>query len=414
MKILAIETSCDETAIAILECLGNITAPYFEILGDALYSQVSRHQEYGGVYPNLAKRLHAQNLIPLLKETLKQAHMLAISNSNFLIPNEVKGILEREHELFEQFLEFIPTIEKPNIDAIAVTQGPGLEPALWVGLNFAKALSFMWNVPLIPVNHMEGHIVSVLWNKQKISDKSLIPKVEFPAIALLISGGHTELVLVKDLMEYGLIGQTRDDAVGEAFDKVARLLGLPYPGGPQISTLAESARSKPKESYSNIMQNVEVSEIQLPRPMINSSDYDFSFSGLKTAVLYLVKKLGILSPEMKEYIALEFENAVVDVLLTKTKKALMEYGAHTLLIGGGVIANTAIRRAFEKLTIEHPFGITLHIPDISLTTDNAVMIGFAGYIRYKQTQSYHSFNPHAEEIRAHGTLKLSTKSTTTQ
>src|SRR3989344_5514858 len=283
MIILGIETSCDETAISIIESTNGTD---ITVLADKAISQIALHQQYGGVYPNMAKRAHANNLIPVLKQVMAEA---AISNPKFEYPrlrrdfggqgnskqisNEkiqnLKEILNREPELLEQFLQFIPTIEKPTprtarsregsqrdfasngIDAIAVTEGPGLEPCLWTGINLAKALSLVWDIPVVPVNHMEGHIFSaMLRRKDEFSITNFqFSKPEFPSLTLLISGGHTELVLIKGLHNYEIVGQTRDDAVGEAFDKVARLLGLPYPGGPEISRLAEEVRAG-NSSYS--------------------------------------------------------------------------------------------------------------------------------------------------------------------
>src|SRR3989344_8160793 len=210
MKILAIETYCDETAVTLLDISGMLEKPDIKVLGNTLLSQVALHEKYGGVYPNLAKREHEKNLPPLLEKTLKEA-----------------GYDMSEAEL-----------RTNDIDYIAVTEGPGLEPALWVGINFATELGKKWNKPVVPVNHMEGHIFSVLYKMLNTECLTL------PALALLVSGGHTELVVVKDFGNYKIIGQTLDDAVGEAFDKVARMLGLPYPGGPEISKLAELSRGK--------------------------------------------------------------------------------------------------------------------------------------------------------------------------
>ncbi|MDP2593791.1 MAG: hypothetical protein Q8P36_00405, partial [bacterium] len=255
MRILAIETSCDETAIAILDCAGDEGGTQFRVLGNTLLSQVEVHRQYGGVYPNLAKREHAKNLIPILTAALEEAELL--HEDAQAIPQDthdaITQLLEREPGLDLATLEFLGETEPPAIDAIAVTAGPGLEPALWVGINFAKALALAWNKPLIAVNHMEGHILAGLarhsLGEGRTSERELeIKNVEMPVLALLISGGHTELVLMKewpacaDRLSYELIGQTRDDAVGEAFDKVARMLGLPYPGGPEISRLAELVR----------------------------------------------------------------------------------------------------------------------------------------------------------------------------
>jgi N6-L-threonylcarbamoyladenine synthase len=371
MKILAIETSCDETAIAILEATGDEKSASFNVLGNALLSQIEIHREYGGVFPALAKREHAKNLVPILTSALEEAELLHEDTQS--IPHEtheaIAAILEREPGLTEQFLEFITETEIPDIDAIAVTAGPGLEPALWVGVNFAKALSLVWNKPIVAVNHMEGHILSGLARKE--DETLVISDVEMPVLALLISGGHTEIVLMREWLKYELIGQTRDDAVGEAFDKVARMLELPYPGGPEISRLAENARknSDPSKKY----------EFDLPRPMLNSLDSDFSFSGLKTSVLYTLKKQPDLTPEQREELAQAFEDAVTEVLWKKTSDAITQTNAGTLVIGGGVSANKNIRRVFtESIEKEHSH-VTLRIPSADLTTDNAIMIGLAGF-----------------------------------
>lgn len=372
MKILAIETSCDETAIAILEAEGSEDSAHFTVLGNTLLSQVELHREYGGVFPNLAKREHAKNLVPILEAALEEAELL--KEDTQAIPDgvrsEIAKLLEREPGLSEAFFEFVTECEPPAIDAIAVTAGPGLEPALWVGISFAKALALLWNKPLIAANHMEGHIFAALATEH--GEQLMIENTKLPVLALLISGGHTELVLMKDWLTYKLIGQTRDDAVGEAYDKVARMLDLPYPGGPEVSKLAEIARG---ENNPN--------PFSLPRPMLDSNSCDFSFAGLKTAVLYTLKDKQISDGE-KKHIAHEFENAVADVLWKKTARAIEETGAETLVIGGGVSANTNIRRVFtEKIASNFP-TVDLRIPKASLTTDNAIMIALAGYYRARQ------------------------------
>ena len=385
MKILAIETSCDETAVCIVEADGGFEMPTFSVLGDALYSQVKLHAKYGGVYPNLAKREHSKNLVPILERALTDAGMYfteekLLSESDVITFTE---IFAHEPELLKQFLAQIPKVAIPDIDCIAVTHGPGLEPALWVGINFANALGLLWQKPVLPINHMEGHIFSSLLKEGKIAPPS------FPLLALLISGGHTELVLMKNWFEYEMIGETLDDAVGEAFDKVARMLELPYPGGPEISKLAEKSRSAgTTPAY------------QLPRPMFHADTCNFSFAGLKTAVLYTLKKIPSVTEETKEHIAQEFENAATDVLVAKTKKALLKTGAKTFVIGGGVSANTHIRREFKKL-LENEFPETeLLIPEQKLTTDNAVMIAVASYLRSLKN------TPASGSIRARGTLRL--------
>ena len=390
MRILAIETSCDETAIAVVEGAllieGDGSSARFRVLGNALLSQIELHRQYGGVFPAMAKREHAKNLVPVLEAALEEAESLREDTQS--IPQDVHdaiaAILEREQGLSEQFFEFIAETEKPELDAIAVTAGPGLEPALWVGINFAKALSLVWNLPIVSVNHMEGHVLSALARKENVKDELakgeddeclVIDDVSLPVLALLISGGHTELVSMDPWLSYKLIGQTRDDAVGEAFDKVARMLGLPYPGGPEVSRLAELARKA--ETNDN--------KYVLPRPMIDSKDCDFSFAGLKTAVLYQLREnpefaAGKPVPQdVQEQLALAFEDASADVLWKKSAKALELTGANTLVLGGGVSANTHIRRVFtERIENEHP-SVSLRIPSADLTTDNAIMIALAGF-----------------------------------
>ncbi len=396
MKLLAIETSCDETAVSVLSCSGDARAPQCTVLGTGLYSQASKHAEFGGVYPNLAKREHQHNLVPMLEIALKELNvdMRAVPRTD---SESLRKILEREGRLLEELNSYLATHpENPGIDAIAVTQGPGLEPALWVGLNFGKALSSAWQIPLIPVNHMEGHIVSVLLHgNEGTGNGHQGTDVSFPAVALLVSGGHTELQLVRDWGSYELLGQTRDDAVGEAFDKVARLLDLPYPGGPEISRLAAEARSADMKA-----------PFSFPRPMLRSDDYDFSYAGLKTAVLYKTKELGALSDAQKKEIAREFEDAAIEVLIEKTKKTLLATGARTLIVGGGVIANAYLRDELAAMLSEFP-DVRLLLPTRELSTDNAVMIGIAGYIAYKKNPaSFGVFSPD-QILRAHGTLRLS-------
>tara|TARA_Y100000310_G_C20665035_1_gene807022 strand:+ start:45 stop:1211 length:1167 start_codon:yes stop_codon:yes gene_type:complete len=365
MKILAIETSCDETAVSIVEIDGTATDPTISVLSNQLFSQVDIHAAFGGVVPNLAKRAHKDKLLPLLKTALKEAGLFNDKKINISdkTEQEIKKLLAREDSLATDIITFIKKIEKPNIDYIAVTHGPGLEPALWVGINFAKALGMLWDIPVIPINHMEGHIMSVLLSKDNQSYTTR--KILYPALALLISGGHTELVYIEKPLSYKIIGQTRDDAVGEAFDKVARLLSLPYPGGPQISNLAKSA------SHSH--------DFKLPRPMIGDDNFDFSFSGLKTAVLYRVHEIEKLSDENRADLAEQFELAVTDVLFEKTARAAYEYNIKTLIIGGGVSANTRIRNRFQKFVDEENTDISLLLPDTHLSTDNAIMIALAAY-----------------------------------
>ncbi len=371
MKLLAIETSCDETAIAILECEGDEQAARFTILGNALLSQIEIHREFGGVFPAVAKREHAKNLVPILEAALTEAGILREATQTFAdgLPERIAKLLEREPGLSEAFLASLSEMEIPDIDAIAVTAGPGLEPALWVGVNFAKALAILWDKPLIAANHMEGHTLSALLTEA--GDRTYeLKDVKMPLLALLISGGHTELIAAEAWREYQLVGRTRDDAVGEAFDKVARMLGLPYPGGPEVSKLAERDR---EDSRTN--------PYKLPRPMIDTNDCDFSFSGLKTAVLYLTKDKELTELE-KEQLSRAFEDAASDVLYAKASKALAQTGALTIAIGGGVSANAHIRRVFrDRLPQDHP-EVSLYIPSAFLTGDNAIMIAVAGFYSY--------------------------------
>ncbi len=389
MKLLSIETSCDETAVSILSCEGDQHEAHFRVLGNALLSQIDLHREYGGVFPMLAKREHAKNLVPVLAASLAEAGLSTEKSIELSSEDKLSEILSREPGLFDALRAFLSTHSVPDIDAISVTHGPGLEPALWVGVNFAKALSLAWEKPLIGVNHMEGHLLSALAEKNE--DGFSITNVELPILGLLISGGHTELDGMKEWLSYELVGQTRDDAVGEAYDKVARMLGLPYPGGPEVSKLAEEVRTRALEQ-----------PFKLPRPMIRDPHCDFSFSGLKTAALYVIKARPELSDEDKQLLALEFEDAVAEVLFAKTSRALLETQAKTLVLGGGVSANTNIRRVFTKRIREGHPEVSLRIPEFMFTTDNAIMIGIAGYYRALQGMYV---NP--ETLVADGNLSLS-------
>ncbi|MBI2627420.1 tRNA (adenosine(37)-N6)-threonylcarbamoyltransferase complex transferase subunit TsaD [Candidatus Nomurabacteria bacterium] len=391
MKILSIETSCDDTAISIMEAKGDMTNASFEVLANSSNSQIKIHIPYGGVYPVLAKREHTKNLPILLEASLKQAHLTPTP----LLVKE--GGLER------------------GIDALAVTYGPGLEMCLWEGISFAQDLAKKWDVPLIPVNHMEGHIFSV-FGKNK--GKFAISKTEFPVLSLLVSGGHTQLVLAKKLMKYEIIGETLDDAVGEAFDKVARMLDLPYPGGPQISKLAEKLRQQGESIFLGSLSprargalplgssacetpRKDCFPFSLPRPMLHSKDFNFSFSGLKTAVLYLIRKIKPLTEEKKSQIALEFENAAIECLVYKTKKAIEKYGAKTLIVAGGVACNMHLQR--EMSTVGVGKKIKILFPAKELAGDNSLMIGIVGYLNYLKNKKK---VPKPENIKATGNLRL--------
>ncbi len=347
MKILAIETSCDETAICLLECSDSLPSPTFKVIANSLISQIDIHKEFGGVFPMLAKREHTKNLPIILEKVFKDA----LEDPN-----------------------------NPNIDYIAVTSGPGLEPALWTGIVFAEELGKKWGKKVIPINHMEGHLFSSIFENTD--------PLEFPAIALLVSGGHTELVLAESFDKFRIIGRTRDDAVGEAFDKVARLLDLPYPGGPRISELADKARKNNRNSAFNF-----------PRPMMKTSDYDFSYSGLKTSVLYTIQKLGTINDETKEDIARGFEEAAIEPLVYKTKSAIEEFGVKSIILGGGVSANTYLQSELRKLSDE--YSLPLHTPKKDMSTDNAVMIAVVAYIRIQTNRVAYQ-----DQIVAKGNLSL--------
>lgn len=409
MKILSIETSCDETAVSIIEVEGSIVAPDVTVLSNLVLSQVALHEKYGGVFPSLAKREHSKNLVPLIRTALEEAGLSVVRGDvqnaqgpKVHVSEPVFSVdLSRESELRAALVEFLGSVEVPKIDLIAVTFGPGLEPALWVGINAAKVLGETWNVPVMPINHMEGHISSVLLGLQS--------PVLFPAVALLISGGHTEIVKITDWLTYEVVGQTRDDAVGEAYDKVARMLGLPYPGGPQISALAEELRAEKKPTRTSAEGQQVTPRFVFPRPMISSPDFDFSFSGLKTSVLYTIRKITAENPDLdiqtKKEIACAFEDAVVETLVAKTQKALEEFSPKTLIVAGGVIANKTIRRALEKLVNTFP-DTKLLVPIQGLSTDNALMIALAAYVRYSVHPVTAYSKVDTEKITAQGNVRL--------
>ncbi|MDP2708869.1 MAG: tRNA (adenosine(37)-N6)-threonylcarbamoyltransferase complex transferase subunit TsaD [bacterium] len=318
MIILGIETSCDETAASVVEGRGD----KLKVLSNVVSSQIEIHQKYGGVVPEVAAREHVLNILPVVNEAL---------------------------------------IKVKKIDAIAVTIGPGLVTSLLVGVETAKTLAYAWNKPVVAVNHIAGHVYANFINS----------KPKFPALILTVSGGHTMLVLMSGHGKYKVLGETRDDAAGEAFDKAAQLLGLGYPGGPIISQLAARS-SQPKQK-----------NIILPRPMINSGDFDFSFSGLKTALLYAIQKDENWQKKIPEY-AYEFEQAVAEVLVYKTIKAALKYKVKNIMLSGGVAANRELRRQLAEAVKEKLPGASLNIPELKYCTDNAAMIAAAGYFRAKR------------------------------
>ena len=356
MKLLSIETSCDETAISIIERTGKRD---FKILSNLVSSQVKIHEPFGGVVPNLARREHEKNLVPLLIKALRETKLYNTKkNAIGTTPHTSYLMLEREQELQHKFIKYITPLTKPKIDAVAVTYGPGLAPALWAGVNFARALSALWNLPLVPANHMEGHIFSALIGKNKKNNLYSLIAPRYPAIALLVSGGHTELHLIKKLGEYKRLGETIDDAAGETFDKVARMLNLKYPGGPEISKHAEIGNPL---------------AISFPRPMIKTNNFQFSFSGLKTSVLYYLRDNP--NYELND-VAASFEEAVVETLVTKTFLAAKKYKARTILVGGGVAANKHLRECLlGARPQEHPMEMLF--PNPRETGDNALMIALA-------------------------------------
>ena len=316
-RLLALETSCDETAAAVIE---NGRA----LVSSVVASQMELHARYGGVYPEVASRQHVLSIVPVVEQALAEAH-----------------------------------ITLADVDAIAVTRGPGLAGSLVVGMNAAKGLALGAGIPLVGVNHLEGHIYSS-WVYD--AGETPPPEPQFPLLALLVSGGHTELNLMTDHLTYKRLGSTLDDAAGEAFDKVARLLGLAYPGGPSIQKAAEDG---------------DPNRFKFPRSRLEGT-WDFSFSGVKTAVLYETKNIEKSGrPLPVPDLAASFQVAVVDVLVAKTIAAAREFGAKEILVAGGVSANRALRQAFKSQT-EFP----VNIPRLSLCTDNAAMIGAAGYFRY--------------------------------
>lgn len=397
MKILAIETSCDETSLAILELRGAVTSPTITRLAHTTASQIELHAHYGGVFPALAKREHAKAFTPLLETTLRTAKLFKKGSASISkkTMEKIKIELTREPELFSSLENLFLHSNRPQLDAIAVTTGPGLEPALWVGINAAKALALAWGIPVIPVNHMEGHVLSVLIQQTKKQQKTFkAERLTFPVLSLLVSGGHTELVLMRDWMKYKKIGATRDDAVGEAFDKVARMLDLPYPGGPKISALAHEYRTQQKEHQEK--------NFSLPRPMLTSKDFDFSFSGLKTAVLYLLRSIEDKNDLIKKQIAHEFETAAIEVLVHKTTRALMHYKCKTLVVGGGVAANTYLKNTLTSHIKEKFPKIRIYFPERELATDNAFMIGIVGGITFLKKKKGVSL----KKLRAQGTLSL--------
>ena len=323
MITLGIETSCDETAIALFDSDKGL-------VGEAVFSQIDIHAEYGGVIPELASRDHCQKIIYIFRQALGD-----------IAPN--------------------------SIDQIAYTAGPGLLGTLLIGENFAQGLALSLNKPLIPVNHLEGHLVAPFLSGDKL---------DFPFLTLLVSGGHSLIVDVRNLDDYKILGQSRDDAVGEAFDKVAKLLGLGYPGGPEIEKMAQKGDPK---------------KFTFPQPMLNSNDYDFSFSGLKTAVLYAVQDLDNITDEIKADICASFQHAATEVLVKKISKAIEDTGREGIILAGGVAANKILRKKMTDL--QGSLNIKVLYPPLAHCTDNAAMIAYLGSL--KTNGATRKLNSHA-------------------
>jgi N6-L-threonylcarbamoyladenine synthase len=313
MLILSIESSCDDTSVALLNC----SKQGCFVIKEITASQIDIHKKYGGVVPEIAGRAHAEKIVPLIEEVLKG---------------------------------------QTQPETIAVASGPGLITGLIVGVEAVRTLSYAWNIPLVNVNHIEGHIYSTLINNKQ--------KIKLPAIALVVSGGHTEIILIKKDKKYKLLGKTKDDAAGECFDKTAKLLNLPYPGGPKISILAEKGKTD---------------AIKFPRPMLEQDSFNFSFSGLKTSALYWLQKNKLNKKITKEDFAASFEQAIIDVLVGKTINAVKKYHPQTVILGGGVSGNQKLREALKQEILTTDKKINFLMPEKKYSMDNAVMIGVAGY-----------------------------------
>ncbi|MBI2195465.1 MAG: tRNA (adenosine(37)-N6)-threonylcarbamoyltransferase complex transferase subunit TsaD [Candidatus Levybacteria bacterium] len=347
MRILGLETSCDETSAAVVETSSRHKV---SLLSNVVASSLPLHARTGGIIPENAAREQVKFIIPVIEQAI------------FLANCEERRA------------------KRPNIDAIAVTYGPGLIGSLLVGVETAKTLSFAWDKPIVPVNHLIGHIYAnfigtnpkseILNPKLDARRYSLTADIDFPAIALIVSGGHTDLILIRKHQSIKWLGGTRDDAAGEAFDKIGRLLNLPYPGGPEIEK--QATKGNPKV-------------FDFPRPMIGSGDFDFSFSGLKAAVTREVSssKYKALSMKFKSDLAASVQQAIIDVLISKTLKAAKKYGASSILLGGGVAANQKLRDEFELNAKRYTLDAKIFAPEKSLCTDNAAMIATAALFNYK-------------------------------
>lgn len=355
MKILGIETSCDETSAAIIEAKENANVT---LLSNIVASSLSLHAKTGGIIPEVAAREQIKYIIPVIQQALKEAYGFPFDTIDTSLASDTFPI-----------------------DAIAVTVGPGLIGSLLVGVETAKTLAYVWKKPLIPVNHLLGHIYANWITKKKVSKEEIkafdtFDTPRFPCIALIVSGGHTDLVLMNNHGNIKWLGGTRDDAAGEALDKIGRLLNLPYPGGPIIEQLAQKGNPK---------------AFHFPRPIIGSDDFDFSFSGLKTAVLREVKKNGSTmnyEPLTINNLCASVQQAITDVLIKKTIKAAQKYNVKSILLCGGVAANQALKKAFELNARRHNLNAEIFVPQKSLCTDNAAMIASAAFYNYKEVSVF--------------------------
>lgn len=348
MRILGIETSCDETAVALLSASGSLKAPKFKVLKNLVSSQIKIHRKTGGVVPEVAARNHVEIIVPLIKK--------ALGNS-------------------------LP-------DVIAATSGPGLITALRIGLDAARVFSIVKKIPIIGVNHLEGHIYANWLRPIGVNPNSKFQIPNFPALCLIVSGGHTELVLMEDHGKYKKIGATRDDAAGEAFDKTAKLLGLPYPGGPEVARLALGANPF---------------AFSFPRPMMQSDDFDFSFSGLKTAVRTFVQARGKMTKKEIKDTCAGVQAAIVDVLVAKTIRAAKAYKVKSVILAGGVSANAHLRETLGAALKAEMIKASYHIPPIEYTGDNAAMIAAAGFFHAARKDFS---NPLKLDVRANWELGI--------
>ena len=357
MIVLGIESSCDDTSVALVDC----SDEGFFVLSEKTASQIAVHKKYGGVVPEVAGRMHAENILPVIEKVLNHKNIKTLKHKN---------------------KPFVP-------DAIAVTAGPGLVTGLVVGVEAAKTLSYLWDVPLVAVNHIAGHAHSVQIGNRTSAIRSLIAdsQIQYPALSLIVSGGHTELLLMSDPTTFELIGKTRDDAAGECFDKVGKLLGFDYPGGPKISQFA--ANGDPRA-------------IQFPRPMLNEEmnfsakggpAFGWSFAGLKTAALYWLRdnatnkpKTYHLKPKTLKDFCASFEQAIVDVLVAKTLRAAKGYSPQTIILGGGVSANQKLRSVLTETMHEWSPKSEVRSPKSEYAMDNGAMIAVAGYYLAKKRQ----------------------------